>query len=353
MSKENSRRAHRSRRSGKGRKFGRFILILFAVLLVTGLVVSLFLMGKLRKIKRIDRQKEVAIAREEETFEVDEPEIGGAENTIEPEEVEWNMDELEEIAKDQEIKNILLIGQDRRSGQGRQRSDSMIICSFNQRTKEITMVSLMRDIYVPIPGYSDNRINAAYAFGGMTLLDQVIEQDFGLTIDANIEVDFDGFIAAMMEVGDIPMELREEEALHLNGQNNSWHLVAGTNMLTPEQALAYARIRKIGNADYERTERQRKVLRAAFSQIKNKDVVTLLNMTDRLFPNLTTDMNNAELLSYVYMVATGGMNLADESYRLPADGTFTSQRIRGMAVLVPDLAANASILKEVIYGTTS
>ena len=72
--------------------------------------------------------------------------------------------------KDKEVINILLIGQDRREGQARQRSDSMILCSINKARKKIILTSIMRDLYVPIPGYSDNRINAAYQFGGMPLL---------------------------------------------------------------------------------------------------------------------------------------------------------------------------------------
>jgi anionic cell wall polymer biosynthesis LytR-Cps2A-Psr (LCP) family protein len=52
----------------------------------------------------------------------------------------------------------------------------------------------MRDMYVPIPGYSDNRINAAYQFGGMELLDKTIKKDFGVSVDGNMEVSFEGFI---------------------------------------------------------------------------------------------------------------------------------------------------------------
>ncbi|MFQ9799037.1 MAG: LCP family protein [Clostridia bacterium] len=89
--------------------------------------------------------------------------------------------------------NILLIGQDRREGEGRQRSDSMILATINKKSQSIYLTSFMRDMYVPIPGYSDNRINAAYAFGGMDLLDDTIETNFGIHIDGNVEVDFSGF----------------------------------------------------------------------------------------------------------------------------------------------------------------
>ena len=77
------------------------------------------------------------------------------------------------------IVNILLVGQDAREGQGGQRSDSMIVCSINKTKRTVTLISIMRDTYVQIPGYGGNRINAAFAFGGYDLLDKTIEENFG------------------------------------------------------------------------------------------------------------------------------------------------------------------------------
>ena len=89
-------------------------------------------------------------------------------SSLAPEEVDWS--EIEPFLDD-DLLNILLVGQDRREGEGRQRSDSMILCSINPATKQISMISFLRDLYVQIPGgYSDNRLNAAYVFGGFPLL---------------------------------------------------------------------------------------------------------------------------------------------------------------------------------------
>ena len=95
--------------------------------------------------------------------------------------------------QDKDIVNLLLIGQDRREGQDRQRADSMIMVTLNKKTKQISMTSFMRDLYVQIPGYSDNRINATYAFGGMDLLDSTLNTNFGVEIAGNVEVDFGEF----------------------------------------------------------------------------------------------------------------------------------------------------------------
>ena len=317
------------------------IIILVIVLLMGG--VYAYVNHKLSKIMRVDISPEVVVDPSLETFETEE----GLTDTIDPEDIVWNNADIE-VMKDKDVSNILLIGQDRREGQGRQRSDSMIICSLNKKTNKIILTSVMRDMYVPIPGYSDNRINAAYQFGGMELLDRVMEESLGVHIDANVEVDFEGFINCMAEIGNIDMQLNEEEAKYLNDANG-WNLQAGYNSLTPEQALAFSRVRYVGHSDWERTDRQRRVIISAFNNVKGLSIPELISLADRIFPNVTTDMTNSEILGYVYTVVTNKMTTID-SNRLPAEGTYTCETLRkGMEVLVPDLKANAECLKEYIY----
>ena len=317
------------------------IIVLIIVLLMGG--VYAYVNHKLSKIMRVDISPEVVVDPSLETFETEE----GLTDTIDPEDIVWNNADIE-VMKDKDVSNILLIGQDRREGQGRQRSDSMIICSLNKKTNKIILTSVMRDMYVPIPGYSDNRINAAYQFGGMELLDRVLEESLGVHIDANVEVDFEGFINCMAKIGNIDMQLNEEEAKYLNDANG-WNLQAGYNSLTPEQALAFSRVRYVGHSDWERTDRQRRVIISAFNNVKGLSIPELISLTDRIFPNVTTDMTNSEILGYVYTVVTNKMTTID-SNRLPAEGTYTCETLRkGMEVLVPDLKANAECLKEYIY----
>lgn len=323
--------------------WGKVLAIAIIVIILLMGSVYAYLNYKLNKIMRVDISPEVVVDPSMETFETED----GLTDTMNPEDVIWNNADIE-VMKDKDISNILLIGQDRREGQGRQRSDSMIICTLNKKTNKIILTSVMRDMYVPIPGYSDNRINAAYQFGGMELLDQVMEDCLGVHIDANVEVDFEGFINSMAEIGNIDMQLNAAEAEYLNNGNN-WSLKEGYNSLTPEQALAFARIRYVGRSDWERTDRQRRVLMSAFNNVKGMDVTEMVSLADRIFPNVTTDMTNAQILGYIYTVLTNGMTQI-ESNRLPAEGTYTCETLRkGMEVLVPDLKANAECLKEYIY----
>ena len=329
------------------------ILIPIAVILILAVGAILFVQAKLNQISRVDEESVEKVDPSQEDFEIDEElaqEI--AENKVDaldPDEVQWNNADID-VMRDKDVSNILLIGQDRREGQGRQRSDSMIICSINKKSKKIILSSVMRDLYVPIPGYSDNRINAAYQFGGMPLLDQVMEESLGIHIDGNIEVDFEGFISAMTEVGNLDIELYQAEADHLNN-GNGWNLKEGVNSMTPEQVLAYSRIRYVGHSDWERTDRQRRVLTAAFNKVKDRGVTELLAMADRIFPNLTTDMSNTQILGYMYTVLTNNITQI-ESYRIPVEGTYTNETLwMGMEVLMPDLKANSEYLQDYIYGT--
>lgn len=346
------------------KRAGAIVGMIIAIIVLLGIAAVLFVQGRMGQVKRETTVSQV-VPRSEQTFEVEEvPENEEPKpDTIAPEEIKWEKAEIVTPApeKIEEIRNILLIGQDARVGQGRQRSDTMVIFSINEKTNKITMCSLMRDMYVPIPGYDDNRINAAYAFGGMPLLDQVIEEDFGVHIDGNIEVDLDGFLKSMSAIGPLDIVLTQEEADYLNanpgiGSNNDsvssygWELTEGMNSLTPEQALAYSRVRYIGHADYERTERQRRVLTTAFNKVITSDLKTLISLSDDLLPNFTTDMSQPEILDYIKTVKTNNMTLNETTYRLPVDGTYSSEYVRGMAVLVPDLAENSRYLHEYLYG---
>ena len=343
----------------KKKRVGAVIGMIIAILILLAIAAFLFVQGRMNQVNRETVVSDV-VPRSEQTFEVDEH---AEPDTIKPEEIEWKKPEVvtPEPQKTENVYNLLLIGQDARLGQERQRSDTMVIFSINEKTNVITMCSLMRDMYVPIPGYDDNRINAAYVFGGMPLLDQVIEEDFGVHIDGNIEVNLDGFLKSMTAIGPLEIELTEEEANYLNantgiGSNDdsastyTWDLKPGLNTLTPEQALAYSRVRYVGHSDYERTERQRRVLTTAFNKLVGSDIKDLVKLSGDLLPNFTTDMSQNEILDYITLIKTKNMILNETSYRLPVDGTYSSEYVRGMAVLVPDLAENSKCLHEYLYG---
>ena len=253
------------------------------------------------------------------------------------------------------IINIMLIGEDRRPGQSRQRSDSMILCSFNTKTNTITMISFLRDTYIPqIPGFKAEKLNAAYAQGGVNMLDQTLAAYFGVHVDANIAVQFDGFKAIIDMLGGVDIELTAKEVNHLKQNEeiygNSWNLKVGMNHLNGEQALAYSRIRKI-DMDAMRAQRQRKVLTALINAYKSKSVPEMLTLASDILQTgfVQTDMTSSEVLDCVSqlfpMLATATIN----SQQIPASNTYTDMTVGNIsATKVCDFEINRKILQQIL-----
>ena len=175
------------------------------------------------------------------------------------------------------VTNILLIGTDTRvAGSNDARSDAMIVVSINPYKRRLVMTSIMRDSYVTIPGYGQNRINEAYSWGGPALLIQTIEENYKLGIDYYAQVDFFSFVDVIDAFGGVTINVEQPEVEFINGYIAEYNQVSGIAdrdgfvdeqfpggeiTLTGKQALGYARIRKIGN-DFARTQRQRTVMNA-------------------------------------------------------------------------------------------
>ncbi len=246
------------------------------------------------------------------------------------------------------IVNILLIGQDRREDEGRTRSDSMMLCTFNKRTRKLILTSFLRDLYVDIPGYGSSRLNTAYAAGGMTLLDKTLEENFGLEIDGTVEVDFTQFAKIVDLLGGVDMDIREDEAGVINEETGST-LTAGAQRLNGDQALAYSRIRKLdADGDFSRTTRQRKVMGALLDAYRDADLPTLLKLLNNILPMITTDLGGMEIMGYALELFPLLSGVEIQQQHVPTDGTYTDQNIDGMAVLVPDLDAAREMLRSTL-----
>lgn len=269
---------------------------------------------------------------------------------------EVTMPTLPNVTPADGIINILLIGEDRRPGQGRQRSDSMILCSFNTKKNTLTMVSFLRDTYIQdIPGYNRaDKLNAAYCFGGAPALNKTLEQYFGVHVDANIAVQFDGFVGIIDMLGGVDIELTKKEANYLNsggdgvdGIDPGWGLTAGMNHLNGKQALAYSRIRKI-DGDAFRAQRQRTVLTALINAYKNKSVSEMLTLATDILESgfIQTDMSTDEVLSYVNTLFPMLASTAIKNQQIPAAGTYKEATVGHVtATKVCDLEVNRKILQ--------
>lgn len=339
----NAARRRRPRKRKKSRAL-RVLLIVLVILVVLAGALAAFGGFELSKINRLG-----ASIFTKEDFDQD---ASGA-DTIQA--VDWGKAHV--ATKVDGVVNVLLVGQDTR-GEQRQRSDSMIILSINKNTKQMTMVSIMRDLYVQIPDYSDNRINSAYAFGGFELLDATIEQNFGVVIDYNVEVNFNGFKDIVDKVGGIDVDLTEEEVEYMNSEKfvhtmnykGKQNFKVGTNHLDGAQALCYARIRRVGD-DFARTQRQRTIIQTVYQKAKEESWTKLLGIYESVADDLTTDMDPLQLVSIAFSGYDMGLDSLN-SYRVPSDGSYRNETINRMMVLVPkDWNATRSEIKEYLYGT--
>ena len=343
-------------------KFQKIRIALITTCVIESLIL-VFMMGVAcflgDKLSMISRQLSVGGMSLSEYLagETNNPDIQGA--VMDPDDIDWG-NPANKIGGGKDIINILLIGQDRREGESRARSDSMIICTINRAKNTITMISFMRDMYVQIPGYQDNRINASYAFGGAKLLAKCLYTNFGVVIDGCVEVDFSGFQEVIDTVGGIDIELTKEEADYLNKWGNwdvednagKWKLKAGKNHLNGSQALAYSRIREISNdagyGDYGRTNRQRTVLTKLMEKAKKLDMIEANAMLDQLLPLIATDLSNKQILNLTMELLPEMSKMKLNSQQIPADGAHQGAYIREMAVLVPDLEKNREILAKIM-----
>ena len=245
--------------------------------------------------------------------------------------------------------NIMLIGQDRRPGEERARSDSMILVTLNKEKGTIQLTSFMRDLYVQIPGYMDNRLNAAYRYGGTDLMNETFKVNFGLEIDGNVMVDFDEFTEIIKIMGGVTLDISSAEAKYMNNASDN-NFSSGRNYFNAEDALTFTRMRYAAGGDYGRTDRQRRVLMAIAESFRDADLVTIFNVIDEVLPHIVTNLTDAQILEY----ATAGLTILGsggqmQTLRIPQDDAHYNASIRGMAVLVPNLEMCREDLREFIY----
>lgn len=275
-----------------------------------------------------------------------------------------------------DVINILFLGTDDRSGVSGVRSDSIIVVSVNKQTKEITFTSLLRDMYIELVGYySDgrtryDRINTAYQFGGVKMLNDTMEKYLGIKIDNYVRVNFESFETIIDELGgvDVPFNehksVRDAEIKRLSKYTDfsaSKQLVAGTETvyhLTGEQALRYCRDRYSGqlvggdeDGDFGRTARQRKVLGALVERAKSMSVTELLDMMEVILPLVTTDLTLGDCTALLTSVGASYKDYKINDFRIPADqSTWRYIKINGADMIEVDYAANSKLWRERIYG---
>ena len=252
--------------------------------------------------------------------------------------------------------NLLLLGVDRREDDWYGNADAIILVTVNYDVQKIFLTSFMRDLYAEIADYGVRKLNAAHAIGGGPLIVETLENTYGVTIDNYAKVDFNAMTDIIDALGGVDMELSDEEAKSANTSIREMCKMQGKKYkanklksggklhLNGIQAVAYSRIRKVGNSDYERTERQRKVLTELVkntARLKFREISGLLN---QILPLVT---HNVDPLTMAGLIARLPQMVTYEivTDRIPYADMYYSQN----EILIPELEATAAKLQETIY----
>lgn len=329
------------------------VLAALAVVLVIGGVFYLWTM-----LGRVDY--------EEMSLELDD---SGVSAVFDP--AAYNGDSLEELplmGDTDDVTNILLIGIDSETFEGR--ADTNMILSINTRAKTIKMASLMRDTWVTLPGVDEDgdgwddedRLNAAYAYGGASAHLQMIEENFRLHIDKYIAVDFEAFPKVIDAMGGVDIDCRGEEAERVPAAGSSiryggaGYIPAGSTDGTYHfdgfQALQYARIRYLdADGDFSRTARQRKLVSVLIDEAREMNIFELHNVLYDALPEVRTNMSRMAFMGFSLNALRYSKYTVDSSYRVPQDDLWQSANMYGMSVLViTDKVASVKDLHEYLYG---
>ncbi|GAA4404262.1 hypothetical protein GCM10023147_46480 [Tsukamurella soli] len=198
--------------------------------------------------------------------------------------------------------NWLIVGSDSRQGMtaaqqkeystggdlGNGRTDTIMLVHIPRSGKPL-LISIPRDLYVPIPGQGDYKINAAYYFGGPQLLEKTFETKSGVHIDHYAEIGFGGFADMVDAVGGIRMCLDAP----LNDPEAGIRLKAGCQTMNGRTALGYVRSRHFPAADLERVVHQREFLAALMHKVTSPstliDPFALWGVTKGAVDGLTVD----------------------------------------------------------------
>lgn len=284
MGKHSVQKKQVTKQNKKKKKTGKKILIIIVIILaiVAGIAFA-FIQDKLGKINYVTLNNE---------------ELGISENVKEG------------------YRNIALFAVDSRNinSDDGSRSDGIIILSINEKTKDVKMVSVYRDTYVQVEGYGLTKVTHAYAYGGPTLAIKTLNQNLDLNISEFISVNFDAVATAIDEIGGVEIQIKSNEVAEMNkyiketaqvtGKTANTIPSAGTYNLDGVQAVTYGRIRKVGNGDYERTQRMRTVIMTALNKAKKMGLSTLNNVIDKVLPKVQTNITSGDILGLASQIGS-------------------------------------------------
>jgi LCP family protein required for cell wall assembly len=257
--------------------------------------------------------------------------------------------------------NILLIGSDSRvnarapaaaGSTSDQRGDALVFIHLPADRQSIYGISIMRDLWVDIPGHGEAKINSALALGGLPLMTQTVESLLGTHIDHTVMLDFQGFAALTDALGGVDVDIKQP---FTGTVDDKVHFPAGVNRLNGLQALAFVRERHaFPDGDYQRVRNQQTFLKAVMAKMASDgslaDPDTVRKLVTTVLPHVTLDASftpaSLEELAFSLRNTAPGRGVF---FTLPTAGTGTSRD--GQSIVLQDRAATAALSAALGSGT--
>lgn len=205
------------------------------------------------------------------------------------------------------------------------RTDALMLATFNKKQKSVKLLSIPRDSYVYIPskGYED-KINHAYGKGGISSTIETVEELLDIPVDYYVKMNFDAFIDVVEALDGVDVNVTKAiDEMDSKDRHHAVQLQPGFQTLNGEEALAYARTRKI-DSDIERGKRQQEVIKAIISKASSaKSITKYGEVIEAVGDNIETDLSFDEMKSFIEY-ATAGTKLNVESLTLAGSNSRIS-----------------------------
>lgn len=327
------------------------VFLVFAIILCSAL--GIFINSKFNMMGDVEDYSDV-IYEEEEFSDID-----GDINASNFKEAlkNWATTGNDQKMSSKNVVNVLLIGADSRQGTNSGNTDVMMLVSLNKKTKQIKLVSFMRDSYLYIEGKNNSycaKLNSAFSMGGPETLLNTLENNYKIEINDFVMVNFESFKSIIEAMGGITVDVQKYEANYANNRYKLSMPYGDGVTLNGEEALAFCRIRGCdADGDVSRTRRQRQVINSMINRVTNASVSDLNKYLNALLPYVYTGFSKSEVLSLGMKAITNGWAFYERSeLQIPTPETRTSGSM-GSWIWVVDYQLAAQTLQNELYGESN
>lgn len=265
---------------------------------------------------------------------------------------------------------VLILGIDERvQEEDFWRTDTMILATLDPVTMQAGVLSIPRDLWVPIPGYTENRINTAHFLGdaykhpggGPALAVETVEYNLGVEIDYYVRLNFQAFVEFVDRIGGITIDVPEtiHDPLYPTPDYGYqlFHVDAGVHHFYGEEALKYARTRHSSGGDFDRARRQQQVIKAVFKRVTEANLLPqLASQAPEMLQLLEKSVKLDPKLQLDEIIALGALatkvNMDEARFRVIDErSTLIKRTMNDMDILIP-LRDEIRRVRDEVFGLT-